>query len=95
MEPRELHGSLLFMTERSQVADEQVLEHFAQNPSLELDDGRPFYLFTHERAFLDRNHAIDVHGRNNPAIPFHLYHYALLMYCYAGTLVVETADGEH
>lgn len=90
MEPADLLHVLRSNTQRDFVPDEAVAERFSKYPRIALEDGRELYLFTHERQFRDREHIVELHGRNNPAIPLHIYHYVVLTYCYSGHLTIET-----
>ena len=89
MEPVDLTQRLQVLTQRDFVTDERLAEHFAKYQTLTTEDGRAFYLFVHDRQFLDREHIVGLHGRNNPALPLHVFNYVILTYCYSGSLTFD------
>lgn len=51
------------------------------------------FIFDHEHEFANKNHRIELHPRNNGTVPFHIYHYIVMTYCYDGEMTIRV-DGD-
>ncbi len=77
----------------SDKTEQGIYAHFAQKCSTVPYRDDVLFVFDHERDFDRLNHLIQFHPRNSPTVPYHIYHYIVISYCYTGKMVFEI-DGE-
>lgn len=80
-----LPHALAHSTSPRGLSEEEVLAHFRDAYPVIEYHGRQVFLFGQGREFGDRRHIIGFHERQAPPIPEHIYSYAIITYCYAGT----------
>lgn len=71
------------------ISSERILEHFSQKYMSVPYQNHILFIFNHDRAFANRNHTIELHKKNNGIVPWHIYHYIVITYCYSGQMVLH------
>ncbi len=71
--------------------EEEVRAHITERHPCVNYHNRQLFFFTDQRGFGDARHLISFHPRQSPAVPEHIYSFAMITYCYRGefNLVVD------
>ncbi len=78
---------------KSEKTEEGVYNHFAEKCMTVPYGEDVLFVFDHQRDFDKLNHLVEFHPRCSPTVPYHIYHYIVISYCYSGTMRYEI-DGQ-
>lgn len=70
------------------TSSEEILSHFKEKYDIVPYYGDIMFVFHRERQFMNKNHIISLHKRNNGRTPMHIFHYVLITYVYSGSLTM-------
>lgn len=68
---------------------EEILDHFKQKYISVPYHNELLFIFDNDRNFANRYHKIALHQRSNGIVPYHVYQYIVLTYCYSGEIHME------
>ena len=71
------------------TSSEEILLHFKSKYDMVPYYGDVMFVFHRERQFMNKNHIISLHKRNNGKTPMHIFHYVLITYVYSGSLTMN------
>ena len=71
------------------TSSEEILSHFKSKYDMVPYYGDVMFVFHRERQFMNKNHIISLHKRNNGKTPMHIFHYVLITYVYSGSLTMN------
>ncbi len=71
------------------TSSEEILSHFKSKHDMVPYYGDVMFVFHRERQFMNKNHIISLHKRNNGKTPMHIFHYVLITYVYSGSLTLN------
>lgn len=86
METYEIEDFLYSSKAYSIHTSQEIFEHFAKKYNSVPYQKEVLFIFDHERSFADKNHKIELHARNNGIVPYHIFHYIVITYCYEGEM---------
>lgn len=92
MDQKELAAYLRSPAAISSSDSERILNHFKEKYVSVPYNGNVLFIFDHEREFANKNHRIELHPRNNGTVPFHIYHYIVMTYCYEGEMTIRVDE---
>ncbi|WP_290139158.1 AraC family transcriptional regulator [uncultured Dubosiella sp.] len=69
-------------------SSEKIWNHFKEKYVSVPYNGKTLFIFNHEREFANKNHKVELHFRGNGVVPFHIYHYIVMTYCYSGQMTI-------
>jgi len=83
---QELAAYLTSPATLSNTTDEAVLDHFKSKYQSVPYRHKQLFVFNTQRPFDNQYHLIQLHQRNMGQVPYHIYHYVVIMYVYHGRL---------
>lgn len=88
MDYKELEKLILSSKTSDETTSEEILSHFKSKYDMVPYYGDVMFVFHRERQFMNKNHIISLHKRNNGRTPMHIFHYVLITYVYSGSLTM-------
>lgn len=84
----ELEKNMQSSITSDRTSSEEILSHFKEKYDMVPYNGDIMFVFHREREFMNKNHIISLHKRNNGRTPMHIFHYVLITYVYSDSLTM-------